>query len=305
MVFVAFASLTSWLPQLYKIHQTKSTDDFSLITTAILVWANGSFLAWALYNADVPLAIQQSLTVFMLFLFTYMILKYRTLPVWLRRKISGGKIVNRDYSLSLDIETANLGGFDDLSKHPLSIDIETSNLGDFDDLKSFETACICVYDPLFDKDWVFVDDACYAQKRFLYHLVAPLSDFEKQLQKWWDEGRFLLGHNIEGFDFPVLEHMGVGSVLEDFQIEGRSIDTKKVLLNDFNLRISLQNIVNGTLGDSKSMSGADAPVYWKECRFDDVISYCIKDTRLTYRVWVEGRENGKITVDSLTIPVIW
>ena len=47
---------------------------------------------------------------------------------------SGGKIVNRDYSLSLDIETANLGGFDDLSKHPLSIDIETSNLGDFHNL---------------------------------------------------------------------------------------------------------------------------------------------------------------------------
>ena len=53
------------------------------------------------------------------------------------------------------------------------------------------------------------------------------------------------------------------------------------------------------------MSGADAPVYWKEGRFDDVISYCIKDTRLTYSVWVEGRESGKITVDSLTIPVVW
>jgi hypothetical protein len=193
----------------------------------------------------------------------------------------------------------------DYSEHPLSIDIETSNLGDFEDLKSFETACICVYDPLFDKDWVFVDDACYAQKRFLYHFVAPLSDFEKQLQKWWDEGRFLLGHNTEGFDFPVLEHMGVGSVLEDFQIEGRSIDTKKILLDAFNLRISLQNIVNGTLGDTKSMSGADAPVYWKDGRFDDVISYCIKDTRLTYRVWAEGRESGKITVDSLTMPVVW
>ena len=84
MVFVSFASLTSWLPQLYRIQQTKSTDDFSLITTAILVWTNGSFLAWGLYNVDMPLIIQQSLTVFMLCVFTFLVLKYRTTKLWVK-----------------------------------------------------------------------------------------------------------------------------------------------------------------------------------------------------------------------------
>ena len=83
MVFVAFASLASWLPQLYRINQTKSTDDFSLITTGILLWANVSFLVWGLHNFDIPLMVQQSLTVFMLFVFTYMVLKYRTTLSWL------------------------------------------------------------------------------------------------------------------------------------------------------------------------------------------------------------------------------
>ena len=82
MVFVAFASLTSWLPQIYRMVQTKSTNDFSLITTAILLWANGSFLASALFNNDLPLTIQQSLTVVMLILFTFLILKYRTDPIF-------------------------------------------------------------------------------------------------------------------------------------------------------------------------------------------------------------------------------
>tara|TARA_B100001778_G_scaffold333709_1_gene342929 strand:- start:1838 stop:2128 length:291 start_codon:yes stop_codon:yes gene_type:complete len=83
MVFVAFASLASWLPQLYRINQTKSTDDFSLITTGILLWANVSFLVWGLHNFDIPLMVQQSLTVFMLFVFTYMVLKHRTTLSWL------------------------------------------------------------------------------------------------------------------------------------------------------------------------------------------------------------------------------
>lgn len=86
MIFVAVVALTSWLPQIHRILQTKSTDDFSLITTAILVWANSSFLAWAFYNSDTPLLIQQCLTVFMLFVFSYLVLKYRSEPIFKRKK---------------------------------------------------------------------------------------------------------------------------------------------------------------------------------------------------------------------------
>jgi len=86
MVFVAFASLTSWLPQIHRILKTKSTDDFSLITTAILIWANGSFLAWAIYNSDKPLFVQQILTVIMLCVFTYLVIKYRTTAIFKRKR---------------------------------------------------------------------------------------------------------------------------------------------------------------------------------------------------------------------------
>ena len=86
MIIVAFVAITSWLPQLYRIHKTKSSDDFSLITTAILVWANSSFLAWAIYNNDIPLKIQQSFTVVMLFIFAYLVVKYRSEPIFKKSK---------------------------------------------------------------------------------------------------------------------------------------------------------------------------------------------------------------------------
>jgi uncharacterized protein with PQ loop repeat len=86
MIIVAFVAITSWLPQLYRIHKTKSSDDFSLITTAILVWANSSFLAWAIYNNDTPLKIQHSFTVVMLFIFAYLVVKYRSEPIFKKSK---------------------------------------------------------------------------------------------------------------------------------------------------------------------------------------------------------------------------
>ena len=85
MVFIAFIALTSWLPQIHRILTTKSTDDFSLITTFILVWSNASFLAWATYNTDKPLFIQQALNVCMLLIFTYLVIKYRSEPIFKRK----------------------------------------------------------------------------------------------------------------------------------------------------------------------------------------------------------------------------
>ena len=192
-----------------------------------------------------------------------------------------------------------------IGDYPLSIDIETSNLGDFNDLSTFNTSCVCIYDSLNDVDYIFVDTECYNKKASLSHNVYPFEALEGYLQQWWVDGRYLLGHNTEGFDFPILNLMGLKKLLDGFQTEGRSIDTKKLLEERYSLRVSLQNIVEGSIGDSKSMNGADAPVFWGKEKYDEVISYCVKDTRLTYRVWLHGRENGKISVKSLNLPIDW
>ena len=77
MVLVATLGLFSWVPQIHRILQTRSTDDFSLWTTAILVWANGSFLWWSIQIDDTPLFVQQAITCVMLAIFTFLVLKFR------------------------------------------------------------------------------------------------------------------------------------------------------------------------------------------------------------------------------------
>tara|TARA_R110000744_G_scaffold237024_1_gene354516 strand:+ start:545 stop:820 length:276 start_codon:yes stop_codon:yes gene_type:complete len=82
MTFVAFGALGSWFPQIARMIKTKSTDDFSLWTTAILMWANGSFLWWAYQIDDKPFMLQQILTMIMLTIFTGIILKYKSAGWW-------------------------------------------------------------------------------------------------------------------------------------------------------------------------------------------------------------------------------
>lgn len=77
MSIVAVASVASWIPQMSRILATKSTNDFSLWTTGILAWVNISFLIQALVIEDTPFIIMQSITCFMLGVFTFLVLRYR------------------------------------------------------------------------------------------------------------------------------------------------------------------------------------------------------------------------------------
>ena len=78
MTMIAFLALFSWIPQIARIIKTESSDDFSLWTTGILCWANGSFLWWSFKIQDTPLFIQQAITCAMLIIFTVLVLKYRS-----------------------------------------------------------------------------------------------------------------------------------------------------------------------------------------------------------------------------------
>jgi len=77
MIFVAIGSLCSWFPQIKRMITTKSTNDFSLWTTAILAWVNLSFLLQAILIADFPFILMQSINCIMLGVFTFFVLFYR------------------------------------------------------------------------------------------------------------------------------------------------------------------------------------------------------------------------------------
>ncbi len=77
MTGVAFFSLTSWIPQIKKMLELKSTKEFSLVTTAILLFCNTSWFAYAIHMDSPSLLIQQGLTMVMLLVFAYLVVKYR------------------------------------------------------------------------------------------------------------------------------------------------------------------------------------------------------------------------------------
>ena len=86
MSFIAVFSLSSWLPQIARMVERKKTDDFSLWTTLILLFCNGSWWFYAIYISSISFFIQQTLTLTMLLIFGGIIIKYRTTPLLFSKK---------------------------------------------------------------------------------------------------------------------------------------------------------------------------------------------------------------------------
>ncbi len=77
MALVAIFSLSSWVPQIWRILQTKDTHSFSLSTTVILVIVNVSWLAYSFQLGSWAFILQQLITCGMLAIFGILVVKYR------------------------------------------------------------------------------------------------------------------------------------------------------------------------------------------------------------------------------------
>ena len=110
----------------------------------------------------------------------------------------------------------------------------------------------------------------------------------------------LLTHNGLGFDLPIIGKpvkeggLGVGSILESWP-QATMMDTCFVLKENTGIRYRLNHLIHGLLGEesSKLMDAANAPKEWAKKNYEEVIRYCVDDTRKTLAVyktaWKEGR----------------
>mgnify|MGYP003625948901 CR=1 FL=1 len=78
MAGIALFSLSSWLPQIARILETRDTHSFSLTTTGILIIVNGSWLAYSFTLDSWSFMFQQVLTCVMLVVFAFLVVKYRS-----------------------------------------------------------------------------------------------------------------------------------------------------------------------------------------------------------------------------------
>ena len=75
-------------------------------------------------------------------------------------------------------------------------------------------------------------------------------------------------------------------------------------------RLSLNNLVQNTLGVSKSGNGMEALEWWRNGETDKLVEYCREDVRLTHALYLFGRQEGFVVFANkagkqVTLQVSW
>ena len=121
--------------------------------------------------------------------------------------------------------------------------------------------------------------------------VLPLRQLKYDLDDMFKAGTKLLGHNIVAFDLPVLRDSLDIYCVRKFLNEKQYIDTSQEITKQYGERISLQNLVDNTLGETKSLESVMAPALWKAGEYQEVVDYCLKDCKLVYDLYNHGLDN--------------
>ena len=182
----------------------------------------------------------------------------------------------------------------------LALDIETKNfaheIGGWDNTHMFNVSTVCTWDG--DVGTVYIDKAVDGLLKPNV-IIKSLSQLKFDLDDHHANDGVLLGHNLVGFDLPVLKNamdiFCIGKYLDDKAY----IDTSMILNKAYGERYSLNNLAQHTLGSEKLMDSADAPKLWKMGRYDEVVEYCLKDTQIVYDLWKYGQDNGIVKAFSI------
>jgi len=194
----------------------------------------------------------------------------------------------------------------------LSIDIETENLsneiGGWQNTHMFKIACVCTWDGEVSKVYADVplelDDGI---------IIKTLRELKYDLDDQFDKGGQLLGHNINVFDLPVLRDSLDIYIAKKYldKKEEMCIDTSAYLSKNFGKRIHLDNLTKCTLDVAKTMDGIESVTKWRNKQYNDVVNYCIQDTKITYDLYKYGKAEGLVKAfdeqeeEIVTYPCFW
>ena len=174
----------------------------------------------------------------------------------------------------------------------LALDIETKNfaheIGGWQNTHMFLPSVVCTWDGDIGK--IYIDEQTDNLVKSNIE-VKKLSELKFDLDDHLQKGGLLLGHNIVNFDLPVLRDSMDIYCVKSYLNRKAYIDTSREVTKSSGQRYSLNNLVKHTLGDSKLMDGANAPVLWKQGEYEEVAEYCLKDCKLVYDLWKHGVDN--------------
>ena len=175
----------------------------------------------------------------------------------------------------------------------MALDIETSNfsweIGGWDNTHLFDPTVVATWDG--DNGHVFSKEDIELEG-VTVHPLHP-RDLGEHLEKHVDGGGVILGHNLMGFDLPVLrDALDCHYAGELMSNRENIIDTSAILRSSAGMPVHLGDVCKHTLGTTKLMESADAPKAWEEGRYQEVAEYCLKDSQLVYDLLHYGREEG-------------
>ena len=176
----------------------------------------------------------------------------------------------------------------------VALDIETKNLsteiGGWGNTHMFLVSTVATWDGQIGKIYVERDitDKIVAKSNVQ---ILPLRQLKFDLDDIHKSGKKLLGHNIAAFDLPVLRDSLDIYCIRKFLKDEQYIDTSKEITKQYGERIRLQNLVDNTLGETKSLESVMAPALWKQGEYQEVVDYCLKDCKLVYDLYKHGLDN--------------
>jgi len=180
----------------------------------------------------------------------------------------------------------------------MALDIETANysyeIGGWDKTHLFDPVVVATWDG--ENAHIFSKESDVVVPHANVHPLHPRV-LGEHLQKHIEAGGKIIGHNIRGFDLPVLRDaldMHYAGVLIK-EADAHLIDTSWTLRTSAGQRVPLDDVCKHTLGKGKEiMHSEDAPVAWREGEFAKVMKYCLQDCQLNYDLFEHGRKKGVV-----------
>jgi DEAD/DEAH box helicase domain-containing protein len=98
----------------------------------------------------------------------------------------------------------------------------------------------------------------------------------------------VVGFNIIGFDYEVLRPYAPNVNFRSL----RSLDMLQDIYRALGFRLSLDSIAKATLGATKTATGVQSVIWYRNGELDKIAEYCKGDVDITRRVHEFGRDNG-------------
>ena len=121
-----------------------------------------------------------------------------------------------------------------------------------------------------------------ADNAFHHYLEAGTAQLAQDLS----QADLVVGYNLYGFDYPVLQQYSQGVTLAELPTVDMMVEIQKRL----GFRLKLDSIATATLQVGKSADGLQAVRWWREGRVEEILEYCQQDVEVTRRVYEFGRQ---------------